>query len=128
MKNCLRGNSHHVHGVNLLFEPKVSLPVPCHTLLAEAGTTAALHWLAGKLVGDVLLAAAFVSYGGPFNMPLREELVKEKWHPDILARSIPMSDGITPLEMLTDDATKVWMGSLVLLALEGRSKAPSKMP
>ncbi len=67
-------------------------------------------------MGDVLLAAAFVSYASPFNTPLREMLVKERWHPDILSRNIPMSDGITPLEMLTDDATKArccycWPGS-----------------
>ena len=61
----------------------------------------------GKLVGDVLLAAAFVSYASPFNMPLREALVKEAWLPDIAQRGIPMSEGVRPLDMLTDDATKV---------------------
>ena len=58
-------------------------------------------------MGDVLLAASFVSYAGPFNMPMRQELVKEQWYPDIVNRNITMSEGITPLDMLTDDATKV---------------------
>lgn len=60
----------------------------------------------GKLVGDVLLAAAFVSYAGPFNMQLRVQLVQEKWTPDMARRGIPMSEGIKPLDMLTDDSAK----------------------
>jgi hypothetical protein len=48
---------------------------------------------AGKLVGDVLLAAAFVSYAGPFNAPLRAWLVDEAWLPDIATRGIPRSFG-----------------------------------
>ena len=45
------------------------------------------------LVGDVLLAAAFVSYAGPFNMAFRQQLVTERWLPDITARGIPISSG-----------------------------------
>jgi dynein heavy chain len=52
-------------------------------------------------VGDVLLAAAFVSYAGPFNMILRQQLVEEKWRPDLVERCIPLSDGIKPLDLLT---------------------------
>jgi hypothetical protein len=44
-------------------------------------------------VGDVLLAAAFVSYAGPFNMAFRKQLVDERWLPDIVARGIPISPG-----------------------------------
>jgi hypothetical protein len=47
----------------------------------------------GMLVGDVLLAAAFVSYAGPFNMAFRQQLVGERWLPDIIERGIPLSAG-----------------------------------
>jgi len=47
----------------------------------------------GMLVGDVLLAAAFVSYAGPFNMAIRQQLVTERWLPDIVARGIPYREG-----------------------------------
>ncbi|GBF97683.1 flagellar outer dynein arm heavy chain beta [Raphidocelis subcapitata] len=60
----------------------------------------------GMLVGNALLAAAFVSYAGPFNMAFRQQLVTERWLPDILERGIPISKGIKPLDLLTDDSTK----------------------
>ncbi len=65
-----------------------------------------LEVLEGKLVGDVLIASAFVSYAGPFNMQFRQSLVNEKWLPDLIERQIPMTQGIKPLDLLTDDATK----------------------
>jgi dynein heavy chain len=49
----------------------------------------------------VLLAAAFVSYAGPFNMTLRQQLVEEKWRPDLIERCIPLTDGVKPLDLLT---------------------------
>lgn len=64
-----------------------------------------LEVLEGKLVGDVLIASAFVSYAGPFNMQFRVSLVSEKWMPDMIERQIPMTPGIMPLDILTDDAT-----------------------
>jgi hypothetical protein len=54
-------------------------------------------------VGDVLLAAAFVSYAGPFNMTLRQQLVEQKWRPDLVERCIPLTDGIKPLDLLTGE-------------------------
>jgi dynein heavy chain len=45
----------------------------------------------GRLVGDVMVAAAFVSYAGPFNMQFRMQLVNDKWLPDLVERQIPMS-------------------------------------
>ena len=62
---------------------------------------------AGKLVGDTLLAAAFVSYAGPFTLPFRKRLVEEQWAPDLVARNIPLSEGFHPLGMLASDASKV---------------------
>ncbi len=66
-----------------------------------------MFWSAGKLVGDVLLAASFVSYAGPFNMMFRKDLVTEKWLPDLTERGIPMTQGVMPLHMLADDTKKV---------------------
>eukprot|EP00882_Tetradesmus_deserticola_P034001 GHRQ01038890.1.p1 GENE.GHRQ01038890.1~~GHRQ01038890.1.p1 ORF type:complete len:302 (+),score=95.15 GHRQ01038890.1:252-1157(+) len=60
----------------------------------------------GKLIGDVLLASAFVSYAGPFNMLLRNQLVEERWRPDLIQRNIPLSEGIKPLDLLTDDTAR----------------------
>ncbi|CAD7696266.1 unnamed protein product [Ostreobium quekettii] len=60
----------------------------------------------GKLVGDVLLASAFVSYAGPFNMHFRVQLVDEKWNPDIISKGIPFTEGVKPLDMLTDGKKK----------------------
>jgi hypothetical protein len=56
-------------------------------------TIARLEVTEVKLVGDVLLAAAFVSYAGPFNMQFRQQLVNEKWTPDLIERAIPMTQG-----------------------------------
>ncbi|CAM9542145.1 unnamed protein product [Laminaria digitata] len=61
-----------------------------------------------NLVGDVLVASAFLSYVGPFTKPFREQLVKEQWLP-LMAKSVnngpmPMSPGADPLGILSDDA------------------------
>ena len=64
-----------------------------------------------QFVGDVLVAAAFVSYIGAFNAKYRNALVNDLWIPDMMERKIPMTEGITPLQMLTDDAeVAVWNG------------------
>ena len=65
----------------------------------------------GRLVGDILLAAAFVSYAGPFNMQFREFLVAEKWIVDLTERQIPMTKGVQPLDMLTNDSLKAKWGN-----------------
>jgi dynein heavy chain len=55
-------------------------------------------------VGDVLLAAAFVSYVGAFSLALRNSLVLDKWLPDMIERQLPMTEGMQPLRMLAEDA------------------------
>ncbi|KAF3819187.1 hypothetical protein GH733_013337 [Mirounga leonina] len=58
------------------------------------------------LCGDVLLTAAFVSYVGSFTRPYRQELVDCKWVPFLQHKvSIPITEGLDLIAVLTDDAT-----------------------
>ncbi|KAM9806325.1 dynein axonemal heavy chain 11 isoform 1-T1 [Syngnathus typhle] len=59
------------------------------------------------LCGDVALTSAFVSYVGYFTMQYRAELYSEKWIPFLQSQkvSVPLTDGLDPILMLTDDAT-----------------------
>jgi dynein heavy chain len=63
------------------------------------------------LVGDVLLASAFISYIGAFDSDFRNELWRGVWIPDLQQREIPLSDGADPLRMLTDDGKTAQMMS-----------------
>ncbi|XP_064623162.1 dynein beta chain, ciliary-like [Lineus longissimus] len=58
------------------------------------------------LPGDVLLTTAFVSYVGCFTKLYRLDLMNNKWEPYLLGLKspIPISEGLDPLSMLTDDA------------------------
>ena len=63
------------------------------------------------LVGDVLLASAFVSYIGAFNSEFRRTLTNDMWLPDLIAREIPTSEGLEPLDILTDEGRVAQMQS-----------------
>ncbi|XP_051927996.1 dynein heavy chain 9, axonemal [Hippocampus zosterae] len=58
------------------------------------------------LCGDVLLITAFVSYLGYFTKHYRLQLMAETWKPYLsqLTDPIPVTPGLDPLTMLTDDA------------------------
>jgi len=58
------------------------------------------------LAGDVLLAAAFISYVGYFTKSYRQELMEKHWVPYLtnIHPPLPFSEGLDPLLMLTDDA------------------------
>jgi dynein heavy chain len=56
------------------------------------------------MIGNALLASAFVSYIGPFNYIFRARLWRDEWIPDINEKSIPITEGIDPLEVLAGDA------------------------
>ena len=56
------------------------------------------------LVGDVLLASAFLSYAGPFNQEFQLVLMKA-WKKEMVQRDIPQSDNLNLIEMLTDSVT-----------------------
>jgi dynein heavy chain len=57
------------------------------------------------VVGDVLLAAAFVSYVGPFNKAFRDSIMDDDFMPFFIDNKIPMSPDPNPLSILTDEAT-----------------------
>jgi dynein heavy chain len=68
------------------------------------------------LLGDVLLAAAFVSYIGSFDSTFRVHLWKNQWARDLQDRGIPTAadrsaDGAAsdPLSMLVDDSSQAKM-------------------
>ena len=57
------------------------------------------------LTGDMLLAAAFVSYAGPFTSTFRAEMI-EGWLKFMNDKGLPMTDGLVdPLAVLVDNAT-----------------------
>ena len=64
-----------------------------------------------RLVGDCLLAGAFVSYIGAFDAAFRQRLVTDVWIPDLVSREIPTSEGIDPLQILTDEGRVAQMQS-----------------
>ena len=57
------------------------------------------------IVGDVLLASAFVSYAGPFNKSFRDLMIKEDFAKYFVANKIPMSAAMDPVRLLTDEST-----------------------
>ncbi|TMW57037.1 hypothetical protein Poli38472_002962 [Pythium oligandrum] len=74
-----------------------------------------LHLSSEKLIGDVLIAASFVSYIGAFTKPYRDQLIQEKWLPFLQKcvippstpskrEPLPMSEDSNPLRVLTTDS------------------------
>uniref|UniRef100_A0A3B4YI13 Dynein axonemal heavy chain 11 n=1 Tax=Seriola lalandi dorsalis TaxID=1841481 RepID=A0A3B4YI13_SERLL len=59
------------------------------------------------LCGDVLLTSAFVSYMGYFTRQYRVDLLNNAWIPFLRSQKVsaPLTDGLDPILMLTDDAT-----------------------
>ncbi|XP_061445335.1 dynein axonemal heavy chain 5 isoform X5 [Rhineura floridana] len=57
-----------------------------------------------RLVGDVLLATAFLSYSGPFNQEFRN-LLLTGWQKEMKIRKIPFGNNLNLTEMLIDAPT-----------------------
>ncbi|NXF87312.1 DYH8 protein, partial [Eubucco bourcierii] len=58
-----------------------------------------------RLVGDVLLCTAFLSYCGPFNQNFRNLLLKDLWEAEMRAHKIPFSENLNLISVLVDPAT-----------------------
>lgn len=52
------------------------------------------------------MASAFVSYIGAFTSSFRLDLWSKQWLPDIISMKIPITDGINPLLVLTNESQK----------------------
>uniref|UniRef100_A0A3B3QA27 Dynein axonemal heavy chain 5 n=1 Tax=Paramormyrops kingsleyae TaxID=1676925 RepID=A0A3B3QA27_9TELE len=57
-----------------------------------------------RLVGDVLLATAFLSYSGPFNQEFRNLLLTD-WQREMRTRQIPFGNNLNLTDMLIDAPT-----------------------
>ena len=57
------------------------------------------------VVGDVLLAAAFVSYVGPFNKAFRDKIIQKDFMSFFTSNKILMSQNSNVIKILTDEAT-----------------------
>ncbi|XP_075060558.1 dynein axonemal heavy chain 8 [Mixophyes fleayi] len=58
-----------------------------------------------RLVGDVLLVTAFLSYCGPFNQIFRNIFLKDLWEMEIKNRKIPFSENLNIVSMFVDQST-----------------------
>ncbi|DBA02158.1 TPA: hypothetical protein N0F65_004793 [Lagenidium giganteum] len=71
-----------------------------------------LQSTADMLIGDVLIAASFVSYIGAFTKPFRDLLITDKWIPFLKKsvingnkkESLPMSEEVNPIKILASDS------------------------
>jgi len=62
------------------------------------------------MVGNALVSAAFVSYIGPFSAAFRAGLWRDSWLADISEKKIPATEGVDPLDVLSDPAIQAgWM-------------------
>jgi dynein heavy chain len=58
----------------------------------------------GKLVGDIILAAAFLSYCGPFNQTFRSNLIGD-WVKELTKRNIPHTENLNIIDLLENATT-----------------------
>ena len=56
----------------------------------------------GRLIGDAILATAFLSYAGPFNQEFRTRLL-QLWKRTLKLKSIPFTGNLNVTQMLSDN-------------------------
>lgn len=56
-----------------------------------------------RLLGDCLISAAFLSYGGAFSWDFRKEMIHQVWVNDVKGKDIPMSEPFKLESLLTDE-------------------------
>ena len=56
-----------------------------------------------RLLGDCLLAAAFLSYAGAFSWEFRHRMIMEDWQHDVVEKKIPVSQPFKLETILTND-------------------------
>eukprot|EP00471_Norrisiella_sphaerica_P006901 CAMPEP_0184484204 /NCGR_PEP_ID=MMETSP0113_2-20130426/5915_1 /TAXON_ID=91329 /ORGANISM="Norrisiella sphaerica, Strain BC52" /LENGTH=4710 /DNA_ID=CAMNT_0026865073 /DNA_START=240 /DNA_END=14372 /DNA_ORIENTATION=+ len=62
-----------------------------------------------KLLGDMALACAFVSYCGPFNFSFRKKLIQKDFYDMCIELGIPLSKNLDVTSLLVDEATiAIW--------------------
>ena len=57
-----------------------------------------------RLVGDLLLCSAFLSYSGPFNQEFRQ-ILEDAWKKELGSRNVPFTQTLNVTDMLTDSIT-----------------------
>lgn len=57
------------------------------------------------IVGDVLMASAFISYAGPFNKKFRDNMIQNDFMKYFKANNILTSGSLDPVKLLTDEST-----------------------
>jgi len=57
-----------------------------------------------RLVGDIAVSCAFVSYCGPFNQSFREHILENILIPQANKLNLPVSPGVNPIDFLADEA------------------------
>eukprot|EP00667_Euglena_gracilis_P000005 EG_transcript_5 len=57
-----------------------------------------------RLVGDVALAGAFISYCGPFNAEFRKLLFSNYFYQDCIKRKIPVTEDLSVVKFLVDES------------------------
>ena len=58
-----------------------------------------------RLVGDVAVACAFISYCGPFNQDFRKYMIETKFMGDCKAQNVPVSADLDVITLLVDIGT-----------------------